>query len=129
LPETRKAREFALRHLGQVYLNFYVEKQKGEVKWDDEEFICQENRTESMDASHGSWQSKKNVLPPRSPEVEEFAEHCSNVAKKLDEDEETGSKRYIWVKLGDDHFRHADNYACIAASAFSDGPIVWDIEG
>ena len=128
LPETRKAREFALRHPGQVYLNFYVEKQKGEVKWDDEEFICQENRTESMDASHAGYHSKKNVLPPRSPEAEEFAEHCSNVAKKLDEDEETGSKRYIWVKLGEDHFRHADNYACIAAAAFSDGPIVWDIE-
>jgi hypothetical protein len=36
------------------------------------------------------------------------------VAKKLEEDEETGSKRYIYVKLGPDHFRHAFNYETMA---------------
>ena len=45
---------------------------------------------------------------------EEFAKHLHNVAKKLDEDEETGSKRYIYVKLGVDHFRHAFNYEAMA---------------
>jgi hypothetical protein len=114
LPETRKAREFAMRNNGKVFLNFYVEKQKGQTKWDEEKLIVQENRTESMDASHLNFFDKTNVLPPRSPEVEEFAKHICAVAKKLEEDEDTGSKRYIWVKLGPDHFRHADNYANIA---------------
>ena len=36
------------------------------------------------------------------------------VSKKLEEDEETGSKRYVYVKLGPDHFRHAFNYECMA---------------
>ena len=37
-----------------------------------------------------------------------------NTAKKLQENEETGSKRYVYVKLGPDHFRHAFNYMCMA---------------
>jgi hypothetical protein len=36
------------------------------------------------------------------------------VAKKLEEDDETGSKRYVYVKLGPDHFRHAYNYEAMA---------------
>ena len=52
--------------------------------------------------------------------IEEFALHLHNVAKRLEEDEETGSKRYVYVKLGPDHFRHAFNYECIARSSFAD---------
>lgn len=37
-----------------------------------------------------------------------------NVAKKLEEDEETGSKEYTYIKLGVDHFRHAFNYEVMA---------------
>ena len=115
LPETRKAREFAVRHRGKVYLNFYNANQKGSAKFDEQNLTVQENRTESLDASHEFFVSKANVLPPRNyPEIESFADHCSNIAKKLEEDDITGSKRYIWVKLGDDHYRHADNYATIA---------------
>jgi len=44
----------------------------------------------------------------------EFGRRLNNVAKKLEEDEETGSKRYIYVKLGPDHFRHAFNYEAMA---------------
>ncbi len=42
-----------------------------------------------------------------------FAEHLHNTAKKLEEDE-TGSKRYVYVNLGPDHFRHALNYFVMA---------------
>lgn len=117
MPETRKAKEFALRHIGKVYLNYYSASQKGEYKWNDEEWIVQENRTESMDASHEPLYNSVVVLPPYDETVEEYAMHCNNTAKKLHEDEETGSRVYIYVKLGPDHFRHADNYATIAMSA------------
>ena len=121
MPETRKAREFAERHLGKVYLNFYVASKKGITSWDEEQMIVQENRTESLDASHDLFLRKKNVLPARSEEVEEFADQCSAVAKKLETDEETGSARYIWVRLSSDHFRHADNYANIALVEITGG--------
>lgn len=118
LPETRKASEFAKRHPGIVYLNYYNENQKGGYKWDDEKCIVQENRTESLDASHSYYTSERIVLPRRSNETEEFIQHLCNTAKRLEENVDTGSKRYIWIKLGADHYRHADNYAYIAMSAF-----------
>jgi hypothetical protein len=43
-----------------------------------------------------------------------MADHLHNTAKKLEEDEETGSKRYVYVKLGPDHFRHSFNYEAMA---------------
>jgi hypothetical protein len=53
-------------------------------------------------------------LPKECEITGEFAKHLHNVAKKLEEDEETGSKRYVYVRLGPDHFRHAFNYEAMA---------------
>jgi hypothetical protein len=114
LPETRNARAFAERHPGKVYLNYYNEHQKGSYKWNERDLIVQCNRTESLDASHNEILNSQLVLPKECEIVREFAKHLHNVAKKLEEDEETGSKRYVYVKLGSDHFRHAFNYEAIA---------------
>ncbi len=125
LPETRNARAFAERHKGKVFLNYYNQHQKGSYKWNEQELIVQCNRTESLDASHREVIDQALVLPKECGIVQEFAEHLHNVAKKLEENEETGSKRYIYVKLGTDHFRHAFNYetmarSFMAGSAFGD---------
>jgi hypothetical protein len=126
LPETRAARAFAMndRWKGKVFLNYYNDHQKGSTKWDEKEMIVQENRTESLDASHSHYAEKRNILPPRSPEIEKVAKQLSNTAKKLEEDEE-GSKRYVWVKLGADHYRHADNYSTIAMESASNAPKIY----
>jgi hypothetical protein len=127
LPETRNARAFALRHKGRVFLNYYNERQKGSYAWNERDLIVQCNRTESLDASQREIQ-EKNIILPRDCEITRtFAEHMHNVAKKLEEDEDTGSKRYVYVKLGPDHFRHAFNYACIARS-FSAGSFFGDCD-
>lgn len=115
MPETRKAREFAARFPGRVFLNWYSPHQKGAYAWNEEKWQVSVNRTESMDAAHEALIGKRLVLPRRCGPVEEFAAHCANTAKKLEEDEETGSKTYTWVKLGPDHYRHALNYWGIAA--------------
>jgi len=114
LPETRNARAFAGRHKGKVFLNYYNLHQKGSCKWNEEEHIVQVNRTESLDASHREIMDRSIVLPRSCEIVKIFAEHLHNVAKRLEEDEETGSKRYVYVKLGPDHFRHAFNYESMA---------------
>ncbi len=114
LPETRNARAFAQRHKGRIYLNYYNEHQRGSYAWNDAELIVQCNRTESLDASHNEILQGKIELPRESEIVKTFAEHLHNVAKKLQEDEETGSKRYVYVKLGPDHFGHAFNYEAMA---------------
>lgn len=110
LPETRNARAFAERHKGRVFLNYYNEHQKGSYAWDEKELIVSCNRTESLDASHNEVMNSQIILPKECEIVKVFAEHLHNTAKKLEEDEETGSKRYVYVKLGPDHFRHAFNY-------------------
>lgn len=124
LPETRAARAFADKWKGKVFLNYYNANQKGKAAWNEEKLIVQENRTESLDGSHSHYTEEHNVLPPRDPEVEKFAKQLSNTAKKLEEDED-GSKRYVWVKLGADHYRHADNYAVIAMESKDDAPKIY----
>ena len=64
--------------------------------------------------------NREIVLPRECDIVKTFAGHMHNVAKKLEEDEETGSKRYVYVKLGPDHFRHAFNYEAMARQTYAD---------
>ena len=125
LPETRNARAFAERFRGKVFLNYYNEHQKGSYAWNERELIVSCNRTESLDASHREIMDQSTVLPKECEMTRTFADHLHNIAKKLEEDEETGSKRYVYVKLGSDHFRHAFNYEAMArqyaANSFFDG--------
>jgi len=114
LPETRNARAFANRFPGRVWLNYYNEHQKGSYAWNEKEHVVSCNRTESLDASHREVVDEALVLPRDCDMLKTFADHLHNVAKKLEEDEETGSKRYVYVKLGPDHFRHAYNYEAMA---------------
>lgn len=112
-PEMRAARAFANRFKGRVFLNWYREFQKGHYKWDEGSLTVVCNRTESLDASHDEIMLGDIILPKVSDMTTLFAKHLHNVAKKLEEDE-SGSKWYTYVKLGDDHFRHAFNYEAMA---------------
>jgi len=114
LPETRNARAFAEKHKGKVFLSYYSEHGKSGYKWNDGDLTVHSNRTESMDESHVEIQFSRIALPRECDVMRIFAEHCANTAKKLEEDEESGSKRYVYVKLGPDHFRHAFNYEAMA---------------
>ena len=115
MPEMKLARAFAERFPGKVFLNFYREQQRGKYAWNERDMIVSCNRTESLDASHNEVLRAGIVLPRKDiPVVKTFANHMHNVAKKIEEDDETGSKRYIYMKLGADHFRHAYNYECMA---------------
>lgn len=119
LPETRNAREFAGRFPGRVYLNYYQEHQKGRYSWNERELTVACNRTESLDASHNEVMNGQLALPKECEIVRNLATHLHNTAKKLEEDAETGAKRYVYVKLGTDHFRHAFNYECMARGLFA----------
>jgi hypothetical protein len=72
------------------------------------------NRTEALDRSRAMVREKKVILPRRIPIVEEFAKHMASDAKTLDEDPETGIKKYRYIKTGEDHFSLAYTYACLA---------------
>ena len=114
LPETHATREFAKRHQGRVFMNFFVEHQRGSLNWDWHAATVQGNRTEALDASRAAIRDKKVTLPRRSPFIEEFAKHMAADARMLKEDEETGIKKYHYVRTGEDHFSLAFTYAWLA---------------
>ena len=113
-PDIRGPKGFAERFKGRVFRNYYSEYQKGNYKWDEKNLMVTCNRTESLDASHNEIKFGQIILPKECDIVQIFAKHLHNVGKKLEEDEETGSKRYAYVKLGEEHFRHAYNYEAMA---------------
>jgi len=117
LPETHATRDFARQYPRQVYLCFFNENQRGTPRWDNESFTVQVNRTEALDASRAAVRQKQISLPRRQPIIEEFAKHMSSDAKILEEDEETGAKRYMYVRTGADHFSLAFTYAWLAESS------------
>jgi hypothetical protein len=116
LPETHATRDFAHRHPGQVYLCFFNENQRGSADWNRREEHVFVNRTEALDASRAAIRNKMVLLPRRTPLVDTFARHLSADAKVLDEDEETGARKYRYVRVGEDHFSLAFTYAWMGAS-------------
>ncbi len=116
LPEIHATRDFANRHRGKVYLNYFVESQRGSYSWDVKERIVRENRTEAMDASRQIVRDRKVVLPRGGKVIREFATHLAADVKQLVEDEETGARSYRYVKTGTNHYSFAFTYDCIAWS-------------
>jgi len=117
LPETHVTREFALRHSGSVYMCFFQDNQRGAANWDGRAHHVVINRTEALDSSRGAIREKRVILPRRDRLVEKFAQHMTCDAKVLDEDEETGVKKYRYIKTGENHFSLAFTYAWMASQA------------
>ena len=84
--------------------------------WDDDAQTVQIRRTEALDASRAAVREKKLVLPRQNPIIEVFARHMAADAKVLEEDEETGAKKYRYIRTGVDHFSLAFTYAWMAAA-------------
>jgi hypothetical protein len=123
MPDIHATRGFAKRHERRVWLNYFNEHQKGSPKWDPEQHIVQENRTEALDLSRAVIRERRVVLPRRIPIVDEFAEHLTHDAKRLEEDPNTGAQAYRYVKIGINHFSLAFTYECLAAmKEWSSGP-------
>jgi len=116
MPETHATRALSKRFPGRVWLNYFNESQKGSYRWDEKDYLVHENRTEALDASRRAIRDGLVILPQRSPIVEEFASHLSADAKRLEEEPETGSQVYRYVRTGTDHFSLAFTYDCIAWS-------------
>ena len=113
-PETRVVREWQQSQKFKIYLCDYVSSASG-PSWDDETKILRVNRTEALDAVHSALTtSGRLILPRRSSEMEEFAQELINNAKVIEENE-VGERRYVWRKLGADHYFHSMGY-CLLAS-------------
>ena len=115
-PETRAAREFAQAEPYPVFLCDYVNSPGTETKWNEEDKTVKGYRTEICDSTHNLVaQGGQLILPRRCEEVDICARQMANIAKVLEEDQETGSRIYRYRKLGDDHYFHAMGYFYLAA--------------
>jgi hypothetical protein len=114
LPDQDKARAFAGRFPGKVFLSYYAEKQKGAYHWNEKDYTVSVDRTESLNASTAMIHDVKVIFPQKSEQMITFAKHCHNMARKSQEDKDTGTVRQIWVKTGADHYRHSWNYCLMA---------------
>ena len=119
LPEIHATRAFAERHGGRVFQNYFNEHQRGSFAW-KEGFIVEENRTEALDASRQVVRKKRVILPRQNPIVQEFAQHLSNDAKQLVENEKTGVQEYRYIRTGTNHYSMAFTYDCVAWSQVMD---------
>jgi hypothetical protein len=113
-PETRKAREFQAGEKYKVYLCDYAENMKVDKKENDDTGVVVVRRTEICDTTHQLFAKQTIIIPRRSPEIDEYATEVSSIAKVLEEDQVSGSKKYTYRKPGADHYRHATNYFWLA---------------
>ncbi len=128
LPEQHATRKFVARHAGKAYRHFFNENQKGAAKFDHHERKVESNRTESLDASRAAIREKLITLPRREPIVETFAKHMAADAKKLEEDPETGAKKYRYIRAGgQDHFSLAFTYAWLASQDYSNSRGLFEV--
>lgn len=125
-PELRAVRDFASKEDFPVYVADYQQSAIDPV-WKEDQMLIKLNRTASLDYCHELLISPaaKLILPRLCDEVQLFAKHCSNVAKILEEDIETGQREYRWRRVsGEDHYLHSLNYLALASQkiGISDDP-------
>ncbi len=97
-------------------MNFFNEHQRGAAAWNQQAQTVQVNRTEAIDASRAAVREKKLTLPRQDGLIDLFAQHMAADAKVLDEDEETGAKKYRYIRTGEDHLSLAFTYAWMATT-------------
>ena len=115
-PVQNKVKAFQAKANGfEVYGCIYQEKKMGVVNWDSKAGIVRVNRTEICDTTvDGVQQVGRSMLPRKCSDMDEYIRQMCNIAKVIEEDQETGSKEFRYRKLGPDHYFHADNYANLA---------------
>ena len=141
LPNKHSARQLVQKSHKRLYMAYYKDqneasKERIEDKKPDKptnySHSKQETQTllldraETLDTSAKEWIDGRAYLArPRdsqAEDVQEFIEQMAAMVRDIQEDSK-GIARVVWVKTGPDHYRHADNYASIAADLRTIGPI------
>ncbi len=109
-----KCSDIGIRCFGSAYPP--RDSSKAFVKTDDKAGVYTVNRTEAMDKSQTWIRSGKLEIPRNCNEVKVFAKECTNTAKVLEVNEDTGDRVYRYRPVGDkqEHYRHCVNYLQLA---------------
>lgn len=115
MPEKRNAREFCQAFRGRAFMCYYDNNRKGSPKWDERNMTLNIDRTESLDQSHTPLYNDGVALARADEEMRVFAQHCENLVR-ITEELPDGNIVAKWIKRGEDHYRHAFNYAWASLS-------------
>ena len=131
LPNHHNSRMLA-RKYHNVYVSYYTGSNKLERKYWDKELLNKEvkiPRTDVLDKTASEWHLGNVVIENYIPtyDITEFIEQMTNSKRKYQEDRD-GHQKAEWVKVGDDHYRHADTYNWLATeigrSSYSDNAVI-----
>jgi len=125
-PETRKAKEFQTKHGRKIWLcDYFTQPSLHAIKRNGDDRTIQADRTQTLDSSHAEILNKKILLPKNYKTLDKgtFVSQMCAPTRIWDED----GQRFKWVEGEADHYRHAENYAWIAAQLLNVGKpiIVW----
>lgn len=124
LPNKHSAKQFRDKHIGRVYLSYYNDRDN-EKEFEEsakDEYALILDRTESLDNSANTWISGNATLPRNSKIVEQFIEQMCNM-QRLEVEDKHGQKKFVWKKIGADHFRHTDNYCNVALMKLNEATV------
>jgi hypothetical protein len=122
MPETRKAQEFVNRFKGRAFICWYSgikEPKKGEW-FKREDTKVNTDRTLSLDMTTNEIKTQGIEFPKNIDSYPDFKAHLKNLVRVVRE--EKGNSIAEYQQTGDDHHRHALNYASIAKAIFKNIP-------
>jgi hypothetical protein len=142
LPNKHNARDLVQRFRGRMWMAYYKdqreerkyvtenkkrEAEKRKKEQEAETSTMHLDRTETLDDSAQDWIDgmaflQGDPLKNLSEDQENFIRQMTNMKRDLAEDSK-GNTVAVWMKVGDDHYRHADNYAKSAANIYGRGRI------
>ena len=128
LPYPTIPRQLVDKYQGKVFIHFYRQDQKsiGVVKWDEEGYVAQSDRTKMIDAVVSDIHSKDILFNMPYKDLDEYVTHWENMYRVIEETAQ-GIMRPSWktIEGKDDHFAHATVYWRIALEqTLSQGDIV-----
>jgi hypothetical protein len=117
-PYEDEARQFQKSERYKIFLCEYSDQMIQDSTFNEDTGTVKVHRTGIFDSSHRVLSRGQIKLPLQTPEVEEFARQCCNVAKFEEKDKRKGTIVYRYRPTGDqqEHFRNALNYFLLAAS-------------
>lgn len=115
-PEINASAAFCARN-DNWFACFTSESQKHGADWDYRSHIVKVNRNTSLDKSHQTVVEGHVELPRQTDHLKRgLAQHFTRIARTIKEDDKTGRREAVWIKLGgDDDWRYAWNFFVIAA--------------
>ena len=117
LPNHHNARTLSKKHHN-IYAAYYGGMNKLERSHWEKDLKNKEvkiPRTDLLDKTASEWNNSSVIIENSIPVkfIEDFAEQMSN-SKRLIQETKNGEPKAEWVKINDDHYRHADSYNWLA---------------